>query len=149
MIDLSTRTFFKTCETYVHTSERNTDTSTEQVGEMSEHANKRKHSDHQEAGNNAPKRKKSKYKTRIHPKEAGHSIEDLPSLSPRAGEIDKLSAAEILKSLGLEVNGAGKSAEVWFVGVSEQTGDEEMEVNVTTEVMGTPAGGPDGGKQVQ
>lgn len=73
----------------------------------------------------------------------------MPSLSPRAGEIDKLSAAEILKSLGLEVNGAGKSAEVWFVGVSEQTGDEEMEVNVTTEVMGTPAGGPDGGKQVQ
>ena len=41
-------------------------------------------------------------KLRIHPKEDGHSIEDLPSLSQSAGS-DELSAAEILKSLGLEV----------------------------------------------
>ena len=78
-------------------------------------------------------------KLRIHPKEADHSIEDLPSPSQSAGS-DKLSAAEILKSLGLEVNGPGKSAEVWYVGVSEQTGDEGMEVDVSTEAMRAPAG---------
>lgn len=88
-------------------------------------------------------------KLRIHPKEAGHSIEDLPSLTQRAAESDKLSAAEIFESLGLEVSGAGKSAEVWFVGASEQTGDEKMELDVTTEAMGTPAGGSDGGKTMQ
>lgn len=88
-------------------------------------------------------------KFRIHPKEAGHSIEGLPSLSHRAAESDELSAAEILKSLGLEVNGAGKSAEVWFVGVSEQTEDEETEVDVFKGTMGTPAGGTDGGKTMQ
>lgn len=83
------------------------------------------------------------HKPRIHPKEIGHSIEDLPSLSQKAAESDKLSAAEILKSLGLEVIGTGKSAEVWFVGASEQTEDEEMEAAETS------SDGPNGGKIMQ
>lgn len=91
----------------------------------------------------------TEYKNRVHPKEAGHSIEDLPSMSQRVSESDKLSAAEILKSLGLEVNGAGKSAEVWFIGANEQTGDEEMGVDVATQAMGTPASGADGGKTMR
>ena len=88
----------------------------------------------------------TEYKQRIHPKEAGHSIEDLPSMSQRVSESDKLSAAEILKILGLELSGTGKSVEVWFIGANEQTGDEEMKVDVTTEAMGTPASGADCGK---
>lgn len=56
-----------------------------------------------------------------------------------------MSSAEILESLGLEVSGAGKGAEVWFVGASEQTGDEEVEVDVTVEAAETPSGGSGGG----
>lgn len=94
----------------------------------------------------------TEHKLRIHPEEAAHSIEDLPSLSEeKAIESDKVSAAEILKSLGLEVSGAGKSAELWFVGVSEQTGDEEVEVevDVSTDATGIPATPTDGGKAMQ
>lgn len=73
----------------------------------------------------------------------------MPSLSQKATGIDKLSAAEILKSLGLEVSGAGKNAEVWFVGVGEQTEDEKEEAGFPMEVTETPPGGTDGGKIVQ
>lgn len=45
----------------------------------------------------------------------------------------------------MEVSGAGKGAEVWFVGASEQTGDEEVEVDVTVEAAETPSGGSGGG----
>jgi hypothetical protein len=43
-----------------------------------------------------------------------------------------LNAAEILESLGLEVTGAGKGAEVWFVGTSEQTGGGAYTATVST-----------------
>lgn len=59
-------------------------------------------------------------KLRIHPKEAGHSIEDLPSLSLASSGSGELSAEEITKMLGIETRGAGKGAEVWFVGVAGQ-----------------------------
>lgn len=73
----------------------------------------------------------TEHKLRIHSKEAAQSIEDLPSLSEeKAIESDKVSAAEILKSLGLEVSGVGKSAELWFVGISEQT-EDDMEVDMS------------------
>ena len=88
-------------------------------------------------------------KLRIHPKEAGHSIEDLPSLSQKAAQSDKLSAAEILKSFGLEVSGAGKGAEVWFVGASEETENKEAQVDMAVGATETPSGGPDGGKRKQ
>lgn len=69
----------------------------------------------------------------------------MPSLSQKAAEGDKLSAAEILKSLGLEVSGTGKSAEVWFVGASEQTEDEGVEVDKSVEATKTPSDGSSGG----
>ena len=86
------------------------------------------------------------HKPRIRPKESNHSIEDLPSLSQKAAQSDKLSAAEILKSLGLGVNGAGKSAEVWFVGASEQIEDEEMKFDMSVETNESPSAGSDAGK---
>ena len=95
----------------------------------------------------------TEHKSRIHSKEDDHSIEDLPSLFQKAGESEKMNAAEILKSLGLEVSGAGKSAEVWFVGASEQV-EDEMEVDVSVEAVEkstarTYGSKSDGGKTVQ
>jgi hypothetical protein len=87
-------------------------------------------------------------KLRIHPKEAGHSIEDLPLLSHNAGS-DKLSAAEILKSLGLEVNGGGEGAEVWYVGVSEQIGDGHEEAGSLMKTTGALSGEVDGNTTMQ
>jgi hypothetical protein len=72
----------------------------------------------------------------------------LPSLSRKATEGDKLSAAEILKSLGLEVGGAGKSAEVWYIGASEHT-EDEMEADMSVEATGTPSSGSTGGMTMQ
>jgi hypothetical protein len=51
-----------------------------------------------------------------------------------------LSAAEILRSLGLEVTGAGKGAEVWYVGTSEQTGAEQEEASLFMWTSETPSG---------
>lgn len=59
-------------------------------------------------------------KLRIHPKEAGHSIEDLPSLSLEISQGGDLSAEEITKMLGIETRCDGNGAEVWFVGVREK-----------------------------
>jgi hypothetical protein len=70
-------------------------------------------------------------------------------LSQEAAESDKLGAAEILKSLGLAVSGAGKSAEVWFVGASEQTEGEKMEVDMSVEATETPSGSSGGGKTLK
>lgn len=91
----------------------------------------------------------TEHKPRIRPKESNHGIEDLPSLSQKAAQSDKLSAAEILKSFGLEVSGAGKGAEVWFVGASEETENKEAQVDMAVEAAETPFGGPDGGKRKQ
>ena len=88
-------------------------------------------------------------KPRIHPKEAGHSIEDLPSLSQQATQSDNLNAAEILKSLGLQVSGTGESAGVWFVGTSEQTEDEGSDFNMAVEATETASGDSGGGKTRQ
>ncbi|GAB7327028.1 hypothetical protein MBLNU13_g10966t2 [Cladosporium sp. NU13] len=173
MIDLSTKTFFNTStttsltvsdqsradggasfhahapvhsETYIQSSGHATDNPAEEVDEMTEQANKRKQPEHQAVPNNEPKRKIKKHKTRIHPEEAGHSIEDLPRLSQKATQSDKVNAAEIVKSLGLETSGVGKGAEVWFVGTSEQAEDEEMEVDMSVDATETPSGGSGGGK---
>ena len=89
----------------------------------------------------------TEYKHRIHPKEAGHSIEDLPSLSLITIESDRMGATEILKSLGLEVSGAGKGAEMWFVGAGERIGDEKEEARMSVEAKATSADGTDGGER--
>lgn len=73
----------------------------------------------------------------------------MPSLSEKAIESDKVSAAEILKSLGLEVSGAGKSAELWFVGVRGQTEDGEVEVDTSVEAMGSLSSGRGSGEAMQ
>lgn len=49
----------------------------------------------------------------------------------------------------MEVSGAGKGAEVWFVGTSEQTEDEEVEDNMFVEATKTSSGGSGGGKTMQ
>jgi hypothetical protein len=91
----------------------------------------------------------TEHKLRFRPKEAAHSIEDLPSLSEKAIESDKVSAAEILKSLGLEVSGVGKSAELWFVGAREQIEDGEVENDTSVEAMGSLSSGPSSGEAMQ
>jgi hypothetical protein len=53
---------------------------------------------------------------RVHATEAYHQIENLPPLSHEFKRGDKLDAAELAKSLGLEPTGAGMSVEVWYVG---------------------------------
>jgi hypothetical protein len=64
------------------------------------------------------------HKPRIHPKEASHRIDDLPSQSQAQTESEKMSAAELVKSLGLQVNGVGRNAELWYAGSGkEQQGD--------------------------
>lgn len=68
--------------------------------------------------------KSAERKLRIHPKEAGHSIEPLPSLSLASSQGGELSAEEITKRLGIEIRGVGKGAEVWFVGVSAKNDEE-------------------------
>lgn len=65
-------------------------------------------------------------KTRVHPQEAGHSIKDLPSVSPpltESSDAKPLDGKEIAKQLGLQISGTGKGAEIWFIGPKE--GDEE------------------------
>jgi hypothetical protein len=68
-------------------------------------------------------------KPRIHPKEASHRIEDLPSLSRAPSESKKMSAAEIIKSLGLQATGAGRNVELWYVGSGEPQGDVDLSLN--------------------
>lgn len=59
-------------------------------------------------------------KPRIHPKEAGHRIDDLPSLPQAETEVGKMTVAELVKSLGLQVAGDGRNVELWYVGSDEQ-----------------------------
>lgn len=47
------------------------------------------------------------------------------------------------------MSGTGESAGVWFVGASEQTEDERVEVDVTVEATGTVSGDSGGGKTRQ
>lgn len=44
------------------------------------------------------------------------------------------------------MSGTGESAEVWFVGASEQTEDDGVEVDMTVEATRTASGGSGGGK---
>jgi hypothetical protein len=74
------------------------------------------------------------HKPRIHPKEAGHRIDNLPSQSQAQTESEDMSAAELVKSLGLEVNGVGRSAELWYVGSGEQ---QELDDSFQSEKEGT------------
>jgi hypothetical protein len=71
------------------------------------------------------------HKPRIHPKEAGHRIDDLPSQSQVQTESEKLSAAELVKSLGLQVNGVGRNAELWYVGSGEQQEVDDLPLSET------------------
>ena len=55
--------------------------------------------------------------SRVHPKEAHHQIENLPPLSLEFKSGEKVNAAGLAKSFGLEFRGvAGMSTEVWYVG---------------------------------
>jgi hypothetical protein len=69
------------------------------------------------------------HKPRIHPKEASHRIEDLPSLLRVPSESEKMSAAELVESLGLQATGAGKNVELWYVGSGEPQDDVDLSLN--------------------
>jgi hypothetical protein len=59
--------------------------------------------------------------SRVHPKEAHHQIENLPPLSLELKSGEKVDAAGLAKSFGLEFRGvAGMSTEVWYVGQREE-----------------------------
>jgi hypothetical protein len=73
----------------------------------------------------------------------------LPSLLREVTGSESVGAAEVLQSLGLEVNGAGKSAEVWFVGASERAEDEQREVDLPVEAIETPSGKAESGKTLR
>jgi len=45
-----------------------------------------------------------------------------------------------MKSLGLEVTGLGKNAEVWYVGSGEQTEDQNEEASLSTKATEPSSG---------
>jgi hypothetical protein len=53
----------------------------------------------------------------------------LPSLSQALSESEKMSAVEIIKSLGLQATGAGRNVELWYVGVGEPQEDVDLSLN--------------------
>lgn len=74
-----------------------------------------------------PAREERKTRTnRVHPKEADHRIEDLQPPSQTLTRSGDLDHKELAKSLGLRVTGAGKAAEVWYVGSAEKRRSEYL-----------------------